>query len=164
MSDFYDEFVNELETLKVLNNFEIELGVLKEDQYVTVAVLHGGGNNTEYLIPVEDVIYFAEYGTVSFPGTHLLQTLIYNIEQQLNIRIEKIINRVFNNGWTADDIYREMHELEIYLNTYIYGYLSGQVKEMTFLADKTRQAGLIDFPVDISILKKYIHCKIYKKI
>ena len=57
-----------------------------------------------------------------------------------------------------------MHELEIYLNTYIYGYLSGQVKEMTFLADKTRQAGLIDFPVDISILKKYIHCKIYKKI
>lgn len=76
MSDFYDEFVNELETLKVLDNFEIELGVLKEDQYVTVAVLHGGGNNTEYLIPVEDVIYFAEYGTVSFPGTHLLQTLI----------------------------------------------------------------------------------------
>ena len=80
MSDFYDEFVNELETLKVLDNFEIELGVLKEDQYVTVAVLHGDGNNTEYLIPVEDVIYFAEYGTVSFLGTHLLQTLIYNIK------------------------------------------------------------------------------------
>lgn len=164
MSDFYDEFINELETLKALDNFEIELGVLKENQYVTVAVLHSDGNNTEYLVPVEDVVYLAEYGSVTFPGTHLLQQLIYNIEQQLNLRVEKIIENVFNRNWTEDDIFREMRELEIYLNTYIYGYLSGQIKEMTFLADKANQAELIDFPVDLSLLKKYIRCKIYKKI
>lgn len=164
MSDFFKDTERQLELIQSLDDYEIEFGVLKDGQYVTVAVVHGDGSKSEYDVPVEDIVYMAEYGTISFSGTHMLQNILYWVNSQLSIRFEKIIDNILTRDWEESDIQIEMSKLETFINNYIRGYISSQIKQMSYLADKTGQKGLIDFPVDINQLNKYILCKISKRI
>lgn len=164
MSNLFKDTERQLELIQSLDDYEIEFGVLEGDQYVTVAVIHGDGSKTEYAVPVEDIVYMAEYGTISFSGTHILQNILYWVDGQLNIRLEQIIDNILSRDWNESDIQIEMVKLENFINNHIRGYISSQIKQMTYLADKTGQKGLIDFPVDISLLNRYISCKISKRI
>lgn len=164
MSDLFKDTERQLELIRSLDDYEIEFGVLKGDQYVTVAVLHGDGSKTEYAVPVEDIVYMAEYGTISFSGMHILQVILYWVGGQLNVQLEQIIDNILTRDWDESDIRIEMAKLENFINNYIRSYISSQIKEMTYLADKTGQKGLIDFPVNIALLNRYISCKISKRI
>lgn len=164
MSNLFEDWDTQLNLIKTLEQYEIELGLFKDGEYIRVGVLHGDGSKTEYQIPVEDIVYMSEYGTISFPGTHMLQYLFYWIETQFTERLEKIWDGVFERHWTETNIETEMNSFELFINGFIQSYISSQIKEMTFLADKTNQKGLIDFPIDLSLLKNYILCKIFKKV
>ncbi len=164
MSDLFLETAAQLSLVESLSKYEIELGILQNNQFLTVAVKHAGGEKTEYRVPVEDIAYVIEYGTVRMPGTHILQYLDYWLDIQLTQRLNKILDGIFEREWTEDDIRIEMSNLEIAANNFIQSYISAQIKEMTFLADKTGQKGLVDFPVDVSVLKSYIQCRISKKV
>lgn len=164
MSNLFEDWDTQLDLIKTLEQYEIELGLFKDGEYIRVGVLHGDGSKTEYQIPVEDIVYMSEYGTISFPGTHMLQYLFYWIETQFTERLEKIWDGVFERHWTETNIEAEMNSFELFINGFIQSYISSQIKEMTFLADKTNQKGLIDFPIDLSLLKNYISCKIFKKV
>lgn len=163
MSKLFKDLENQFEILEILNEVVLEFGVLDNGKYITVAVLYGDGTDADYEIPVDEIVYLAEYGTVSFPGTHILQQLFYEIEQRFNATLDEIADNIFNRSWGVSEIDHALNEFELFINNYINGRLSGYIKEMTYLADKTKQPGLIDFPVDISSLKKYISCKIYRK-
>lgn len=164
MSDLFLETENQLDLVRSLGKYEIELGILQNNQFLTVAVKHASGEKTEYRVPVEDITYVIEYGTIQIPGTHILQYLDYWLDIQLTQRLNKILDGIFEREWTEDDIRIEMSNFEIAANNFIQGYISTQIKEMTFLADKTGQAGLVDFPVDVSVLRSYIRCRISKKV
>lgn len=164
MNNLFKDIDVQLDLIKSLEHYEVELGILKENQFVTVAISHGSGNTETFNVPIEDIVYMSEYGTLSFPGTHILQYLLWWIDTQLTERLNKIIDYILERDWTENDIDIEMYNLESFINNFIKGYIAGQIKEMTFLADKTNQQGLTDFPVDISLLKNYIQCKIFKKV
>lgn len=164
MSDVFPEISAQLDLVKSLGKYEIELGILQNNQFLTVAVKHASGEKTEYRVPVEDITYVIEYGTVQMPGTHILQYLDYWLDIQLTQRLNKILDGIFEREWTEDDIRIEMSNFEIAANNFIQSYISAQIKEMTFLADKTGQKGLVDFPVDVSVLRSYIQCRISKKV
>ena len=164
MNNLFKDIDVQLDLIKSLEHYEVELGILKENQFVTVAIYHGNGNTETFNVPIEDIVYMSEYGTLSFPGTHILQYLLWWTDTQLTERLNKIIDYILERDWTEDDIEIEMYNLESFINNFIKGYIAGQIKEMTFLADKTNQQGLTDFPVDISLLKNYVQCKIFKKV
>lgn len=164
MNNLFKDIDVQLDLIKSLEHYEVELGILKENQFVTVAISHGNGNTETFNVPIEDIVYMSEYGTISFPGTHILQYLLWWTDTQLTERLNKIIDCILEQDWTENDIEIEMYNLESFINNFIKGYIAGQIKEMTFLADKTNQQGLTDFPVDISLLKNYIQCKIFKKV
>lgn len=164
MSDMFPEISTQLDLVKSLGKYEIELGILQNNQFLTVAVKHASGEKTEYRVPVEDIAYVIEYGTAQMPGTHILQYLDYWLDIQLTQRLNKILDGIFEREWTEDDIRIEMSNFEIAANNFIQSYISAQIKEMTFLADKTGQKGLVDFPVDVSVLRSYIQCRISKKV
>ena len=164
MNNLFKDIDAQLDLIKSLEQYEVELGILKENQFVTVAISHGNGNTETFNVPIEDIVYMSEYGTLSFPGTHILQYLLWWTDTQLTERLNKIIDYILERDWTENDIEIEMYNLESFINNFIKGYIAGQIKEMTFLADKTNQQGLTDFPVDISLLKNYIQCKIFKKV
>lgn len=164
MNDLFPEISAQLDLVRSLGKYEIELGILQNNQFLTVAVKHTDGGKTEYRVPVEDIAYIIEYGTIQMPGTHILQYLDYWLDIQLTQRLNKILDGIFGREWTEDDIQIEMSNFEIAANNFIHSYISAQIKEMTFLADKTGQKGLPDFPVDVSVLKNYIRCRISKKI
>lgn len=164
MSDMFPEISTQLDLVRSLGKYEIELGILQNNQFLTVAVKHASGEKTEYRVPVEDITYVIEYGTVQMPGTHILQYLDYWLDIQLTQRLNKILDGIFEREWTEDDIRIEMSNFEIAANNFIQSYISAQIKEMTFLADKTGQKGLVDFPVDVSVLRSYIQCRISKKV
>lgn len=164
MNNLFKDIDVQLDLIKSLEHYEVELGILKENQFVTVAISHGNGNTETFNVPIEDIVYMSEYGTLSFPGTHILQYLLWWTDTQLTERLNKIIDYILERDWTEDDIKIEMYNLESFVNNFIKGYIASQIKEMTFLADKTNQQGLTDFPVDISLLKNYVQCKIFKKV
>lgn len=164
MSELFPEISTQLDLVKSLGKYEIELGILQNNQFLTVAVKHASGEKIEYRVPVEDIAYVIEYGTVQMPGTHILQYLDYWLDIQLTQRLNKILDGIFEREWTEDDIRIEMSNFEIAVNNFIQSYISAQIKEMTFLADKTGQKGLVDFPVDVSVLRSYIQCRISKKV
>lgn len=164
MSELFPEISAQLDLAKSLGKYEIELGILQNNQFLTVAVKHADGEKTEYRVPIEDITYVIEYGTVQMPGTHILQYLDYWLDIQLTQRLNKILDGIFEREWTEDDIRIEMSNFEIAANNFIQSYISAQIKEMTFLADKTGQKGLVDFPVDVSVLRSYIQCRISKKV
>lgn len=164
MSELFPEISAQLDLAKSLGKYEIELGILQNNQFLTVAVKHADGEKTEYRVPIEDITYVIEYGTVQMPGTHILQYLDYWLDIQLTQRLNKILDGIFEREWTEDDIRIEMSNFEIAANNFIQSYISAQIKEMMFLADKTGQKGLVDFPVDVSVLRSYIQCRISKKV
>lgn len=164
MNNLFKDIDVQLDLIKSLEYYEVELGILKENQFVTVAISHGNGNTETFNVPIEDIVYMNEYGTLSFPGIHILQYLLWWTDTQLTERLNKIIDYILERDWTENDIEIEMYNLESFINNFIKGYIAGQIKEMTFLADKTNQQGLTDFPIDISLLKNYIQCKIFKKV
>lgn len=164
MSDLFLETAAQLDLVRSLGKYEIELGIFQNNQFLTVAVKHAGGEKTEYRVPVEDIAYVIEYGTVQMSGTHILLYLDYWLDIQLTQRLNKILDGIFEREWTEDDIRIEMSNFEIAANNFIQSYISAQIKEMTFLADKTGQKGLVDFPVDVSVLRSYIRCRISKKV
>lgn len=163
MNEIFKDIIKQVEILEILNEVVLEFGVLDNGKYITVAVFYGDGTGTDYKISVDEIAYLAEYGTVSFPGTHILQQLFYEVEKQFEAKLDEITDNVFNGRWDLSEVDRVLNNFEIFINDYISGRLGGYVKEMTYLADKTKQPDLIDFPVDISLLKKYISCKIYRK-
>lgn len=164
MNNLFKDIDVQLDLIKSLEHYEVELGILKENQFVAVAISHGNGNTETFNVPIEDIVYMSEYGTLSFPGTHILQYLLWWTDTQLTERLNKIIDYILERDWTENDIEIEMYNLESFINNFIKGYIAGQIKEMTFLADKTNQQGLTNFPVDISLLKNYVQCKIFKKV
>lgn len=164
MNNLFKDIDVQLDLIKSLEHYEVELGILKENQFVTVAISHGNGNTETFNVPIEDIVYMSEYGTLSFPGTHILQYLLWWTDTQLTERLNKIIDYILERDWTENDIEIEMYNLESFINNFIKGYIADQIKEMTFLADKTNQQGLTDFSVDISLLKNYVQCKIFKKV
>ena len=163
MNEIFKDIIKQVETLSKLNEIVLEFGVLNNNEYITVGVIHGDGTGTDYKISVDEIAYLAEYGTVSFPGTHILQQLFYEVEKRFKAKLDEITDNVFNGRWDLNEVDRVLNNFEIFINDYISGRLAGYIKEMTYLADKTKQPDLIDFPVDISLLKKYISCKIYRK-
>lgn len=163
MNEIFKDIIKQVEILEILNEVVLEFGVLDNGKYITVVVFYGDGTGTDYKISVDEIAYLAEYGTVSFPGTHILQQLFYEVEKQFEAKLDEITDNVFNGRWDLSEVDRVLNNFEIFINDYISGRLGGYVKEMTYLADKTKQPDLIDFPVDISLLKKYISCKIYRK-
>lgn len=163
MNEIFKDIIKQVEILEILNEVVLEFGVLDNGKYITVAVFYGDGTGTDYKISVDEIAYLVEYGTVSFPGTHILQQLFYEVEKQFEAKLDEITDNVFNGRWDLSEVDRVLNNFEIFINDYISGRLGGYVKEMTYLADKTKQPDLIDFPVDISLLKKYISCKIYRK-
>lgn len=157
-----NDLIKQINLVESLSKYNIELKILHEGEYITAVNISPDGEQSVE-IPIEDAIYMTEYGTVDFPGTHILQHILYWIESTLNLKLEDIMNQIFERDFSEFEIEQEMRNYESAINLYIKSYISSYVKKVSFLSAKAGETEQLPYYFDLSLLERYIICQIYKK-
>lgn len=160
MNEAFDEIVERLQVLNIISEYVIEIGLFDGNESKTVQITTGG---ISYPISVRDLTYFAEFGTITFPGKFLLKHFGEYVGQQLPDVIDTIFDGVMNQNWGIQHIENEFRLFEEKVNSYIFNYLSAYPDSVNFLAKTLNLPTNSLYTMDIAFLKKYISCKIYKK-
>jgi len=157
-----EDIVNKVDIVKLLNNYYIVFGILEEDKYreIKIDILNPDESISQALMSVGDVMYLTETGTITLPGKHILQRLLYEIDYKVNQIINEIIDNIFNNNWSEMQIDSKMEELELHLQEYIKSRIRGEINGniSTLLGIKNDKEYLYNYQE----LERYIKCKVLK--
>lgn len=159
-----DDITEKVKLIETLKRYYIEFGVLQEDEYVTIEVniLNTDDTISKVEMPVKDIVYFTEKGTITIPGKHILDRLLYLIDYRVNKILEEIVNGVFDDNWTEEYINDKLYELEAHLQIYIRAMIRNELSGSavnTLLGIKNDN----EYYYNFNVLERYIKCKIVKK-
>ena len=160
MNNIFQDIIDRLSILNILSEYVIEIGLFDGNETKTVQITSG---ETTYQVSIRDLTYFAEFGTVTFPGKFLLKHFTEYVNQQLPDFVNTIYDGVMNQNWEAPQIDAAARDFEDKINTYIFNYLSAYPDSVNFLAKTLNLPTNSLYTMDIAFLKKYISCKIYRK-
>lgn len=159
-----NEIINKIDIVKKLENYYILFGILDEDKYqeINIDILNPDDTVSNAILPVKDVMYLTEAGTVTLPGKHILERLVFEIDYQINKIINEIIDNVFNDNWNDNEIDSKMQQLERHLQDFIRSRIRGEISTSGISA----LLGIKDdkeYLYHIDQLMQYIKCKVKKK-
>lgn len=162
IDSFFKEFSDNLNLAQFLSTYQIEIGVFYNES-VQVHYLDLDGIDRDRDIPISDLVYFSEYGTILFPGKFILEHILNYISEKLNSLFDQILDGIFNNDWSQSMIDENMRNFETEINLYIQFYLNSYTESVTFLSSTLQIPSNTYYIMDIAFLKKYIKCRIIKK-
>ena len=162
MTDSLMDWVSQIDLFSKISDYIISIDILNDGRYLTASTITEDGS-IDIQLPLEDIVYLIEYGTATFPGKFILEHIVNWSAQKLNDTIDTIYNGVFNLNWNLSNIDYSFQILENQINDYIRGYLGSYYETVQFLHPVQEADRDISFLMDISILQKYIRCKISKK-
>ena len=162
MFDAFSNLPNQLSLVKLLSKYVISIDILHKGTYLMATTITDSGT-ADVKLPIEDIVYFTEYGTATFPGKFILEHIVNWASDQYDTTIDEILTGIFERNWNERDIEIAFHTFENKINSYITGYLLRYKKDVTFLASTFGQEDNASYLMDISLLQKYIRCKIFKK-
>lgn len=159
------EINDKLDVISVLNKYEIEFGVLQEDEFIPVKVnvLNPDETTSEVDMTIGDIMYFTEKGTITIPPRPILNDCLLWVNQQINRIIDKIVDGVFNGFWTEDRIDSEMFAFGLQIQDHARMLLENMIRSSTNLSSLLDQTDEKQFLYDLNKLKNHIKCKIIKK-
>ena len=159
-----DDILEKVKLISILNNYYIEFGVLQEDEYINIDVniLNIDDTISKVNMTVKDIVYITEYGTVTLPGKHILNKLLYLIDIRINKILNEIVDGVIKNDWTENYIEAKLYELEAHLQIYIRSIIRSELVTSSVNA----VLGIKDentYYYNYDVLEQFIKCKIVKK-
>lgn len=149
----FEEITKLLDKLNALSNYYIEIGLLNEDKFKTIAATFINLDNTQTTItlPISDALYLNETGSLIMPARPIVNKLLFKINTILNSNLSEIIQNA------KEDLAIQMKNLEFQINTLIPRLIDGIISEYKPITN-------VSFPtsmIDLAKIKNFIKCKIY---
>ena len=89
--------MDELILLSTLSDYSIEFGIFTSEGLQTIDVDITGENSIETIkMKIADIMYFTEYGTLSLPGTFVLEKSLNYIDNTLDTEFSNLIEQILN--------------------------------------------------------------------
>ena len=154
MTDVFADTLAICDKVSELNNYSIDLVLEDNNDYILLS-----SNTVEYKLSLDEALYFLDSGTISTHGLHILNTISYWINIQLDTRISVLWEKILAGN--PVNISLEMQNFENFINIYISNFLTNYSKKFIFTADKDKN---LIYPIDTKLFANKLQCKIYKKI
>ena len=162
MPDFNSTLARQIRAFEKITAYVIRIDILEDGKYLTASSITDSGIvNTE--LPLEDIVYLTEYGTATFPGKFILEHIVNFVSDRLDKLIDDVYSAIFEYEKLDFDIDAAFKIFENEINSEIENYLGGYYESVRFLSPLPGENRDISYLMDISLLKKYIRCKISKK-
>lgn len=158
-----DLLEKQINLIKTLEEYTIEIYVKNGNFHYSAKFLNTDGSQSSIQIPIEDIVYLTEYGTINIPAKHIIENIIIWCNTRIDFWLNKILDGIFEQGWDNIVIQNQMLSFEFEINSYIQTYLSSNFKESKILSKLLGIDESKSEIVDVEILKKHICCKITKK-
>lgn len=152
------------EVLESINKYKIIFGILKEDgsTLVEVNILNLDESITKKTLPLSEVMFFIDKGTLTIPATFILEKISYYADTQLEMTIDELIEKSNNSILTEGDVENSLQILVVKINNFAKG-IGQNIKE-----DQSRLSTILGkkdegkYLIDLNILSKYLKCKLIK--
>ena len=158
--------MNEFKLLESLSKYTIEFGIFDAEgnQVVNVDILNTDDSITKIVMKISEVMYFAEYGTITIPGTFMLDKSLYQIDEFLNDELEKIIDDILDEKIkNENEIDNRFNILCLELENRIKNYIKVIVTNTNRLSNIINETDENKYIYDINKLSNYIKCKYFKR-
>ena len=157
--------MDELILLSTLSDYSIEFGIFTSEGLQTIDVDITGENSIETIkMKIADIMYFTEYGTLSLPGTFVLEKSLNYIDNTLDTEFSNLIEQILNGKIKSVlEIDNFFDRLCLKLENMIQGFVKSMIENNNKLdnilnVDNIKNKYIWDF----NKLSTYIKCKYFK--
>jgi hypothetical protein len=155
-----------LDLLESLSNYYIEFGIFTSEGMQTVNIpVSSEDTDTIMQMKIGDIMYFTEYGTLSLPGTFVLEKSLYQINYLLNESLSDLVDRILEEKiQNESEIDSYFQELCLKIQTLVQNYIRSIIQNNNKL-DNLLNVDNTDnkYIYDLDKLSDYIKCKYFKK-
>lgn len=155
-----------LDLLESLSNYYIEFGIFTSEGMQTVNIpVSSEDTDTIMQMKIGDIMYFTEYGTLSLPGTFVLEKSLYQINYLLNESLSDLVDRILEEKiQNESEIDSYFQELCLKIQTLVQNYIRSMIQNNNKL-DNLLNVDNTDnkYIYDLDKLSDYIKCKYFKK-
>lgn len=155
-----------LDLLESLSNYYIEFGIFTSEGMQTVNIpVSSEDKDTIMQMKIGDIMYFTEYGTLSLPGTFVLEKSLYQINYLLNESLSDLVDRILEEKiQNESEIDSYFQELCLKIQTLVQNYIRSIIQNNNKL-DNLLNVDNTDnkYIYDLDKLSDYIKCKYFKK-
>ncbi len=157
-------FGDKLKILSFLGRVNIKFGIMDEDKntFQEIMVLNLDGTRSTQQMPLSDIMYLTEHGTINIPPKKLLQRIKEKINREIEPILQEITNRVFADEWDEGDIRDYLILFNIQINNRL---IPNAITEI--LSSDNVISGLLNqeedqnYVFDLRKLKKFIKSEIF---
>ena len=159
--------MNELKLLGSLSEYYIEYGVFTSEGIKTVKInVEGEDQNTSIEMKIGDIMFFTEYGTLTIPGTFVLEKSASYIDNLLNDEISDLVDEILNGEVTNEsEIESYFRILCLKLENMIQGFMKSLIQNNSRLSEIVKGDKVDDnkYIYNLEELSKYIKCRYFKR-
>ena len=155
-----------LNLLESLSNYYIEFGIFTSEGMQTVNIpVSSEDTDTIMQMKIGDIMYFTEYGTLSLPGTFVLEKSLYQINYLLNESLSDLVDEILEEKiQNESEIDSYFQGLCLKIQTLVQNYIRSMIQNNNKL-DNLLNVDNTDnkYIYDLDKLSDYIKCKYFKK-
>lgn len=155
----------EMSLVEMLNSYYFELGILQEDKYIkiNINILNTDDTISKYEMPLNDVMYLTENGTMTIPGKHTFENALRTYNYILEDKISNLVDDILNNKIaTKSEVEIRLNELALNIQDYLRNYMSSYVTNANKVNDLLDIKDSNKYLYNLNSLSKYIKCKVQK--
>lgn len=155
--------MDEIKLLESLSKYYIEIGIFTAEGMKTVNIpVISSDTNTSIQMKIADIMYFTEYGTISIPGTFVLEKSLVQINNLLNDEISRITDEILlGNFKNLSDIDSQFEILCFKIENIIQGYMRSMIQNQNVLSRILEKDNENKYLYDLDELSKYIKCRYF---
>lgn len=157
--------MDELILLSTLSDYSIEFGIFTSEGLQTIDVDITGENSIETIkMKIADIMYFTEYGTLSLPGTFVLEKSLNYIDNTLDTEFSNLIEQILNGKIKSVlEIDNFFDRLCLKLENMIQGFVKSMIENNNKLDNILNVDNIKNKYIwDLNKLSTYIKCKYFK--
>jgi len=164
MAKHFSNIENKLKIFEFVSRARIEFGVLDKDKSImqTIQVYNLDGTVSEQEMPLSDIMYLTENGTINLPAKKILRRINEKINYEIGDVLENIFANVVNNDWDEADVRNELILYNIRINNFL---IPNAITEI--IASDNVISGLLGqeesqkYTFDLKKLKKFLKSEIF---
>lgn len=167
MIKYLTDLIDKIKIFEVVNNYYFEFGILQEDEYITMdAKVVDIVDDTEVIVkmPLKEIMYLTENGTLTVPARPILEKTIYWIKERLSSILDDIFKNVIENDWDEIKIENRLREFSIEVENYTRNQFILSVQSNSTLSSILNIEDETKYLYDLVKLKDYIKCRLRKTI
>lgn len=153
------------ERLAYINKARFSIGIHDDigDKIEEVTIFNLDGSTTKTELPLADIMYYTEYGTITLPAKKVLRTIARKIKYDFQKTLPELIHHIVHDNYDEEDIrnflilYNEQKINNLFIEEAINEILASDNVISGILGEEEDT----HYTYDLKKLKKFIKSKVF---